>query len=97
MKNKFLSYIFILGLSLFLSSCGTPEERATVVQGNDSTKTQTSQTDTLGTTSGSDSNLNSDTSTTGTKVDSPNANQKVSTFNHTPIDTITSKSDKTKH
>ncbi len=95
MKNKLLSCLFVVGLTLSISSCSTPEERATIVKGNDSSHNKTMNTDSAGSKNMSDTSMHKgDSSKMSIKGDSSKPQQKVSTFNHTPIDTITSKSGK---
>jgi hypothetical protein len=107
MKNKIMNCLLILAFGLTINSCSTPEERATVVKQNDSTQThaQVTKGKTLNDSASpkNDSSINTgknrDSSTNSRKNDTAKAktNKKVSTFKHTPIDTVTSKSDSLKH
>lgn len=96
MKNKIANYLIILAFGLTINSCSTPEERATVVQKNDSTQTHAQvpkgKTTNDSTSLKNDSSANTATSDTAKGT----SNKKVSTFKHTPIDTITSKSNSLK-
>lgn len=97
MKNKITSRLLILAFGFTINSCSTPEERATVIQQSDSTHThaQTMK----GKTPNDSTSKKSDSSTNTTNRDTSKntSNQKVSTYKHTPIDTVTRKSDSLKH
>ena len=92
MKNiKILCYIAFVVFALH--SCSTPEERATVVEGADTNTTSTSApTDSLTSNLQKQRNYPDDS----THLDSYSSNQKMESFRHTPIDTITSKRDSLK-
>ena len=90
MKNKISTLTIFAAIFFSLHACSTPEERAVVVGGTDSSSAQIStSTDSLGTTSGTMENKN-DSSGTNNTGDSTVSNKKMESFRHTPIDTITS-------
>lgn len=101
MKQKLVSVLITFGMFFTLNSCSTPEERATPVEGADSSQSQTSKTDSSGsgmkTTSTDTTPQMGDSSNNPSGNDSTKTNQKVKTFRHTPIDTITSKSGSSKN
>ena len=88
MKNVLIKYVFVVATIITLNACSTPEERATVVKDADSsTINNSSSTDSLKSAQG---RLNSglDTGQANSSGDSSN-NNKMESFRHVPIDTIT--------
>lgn len=95
MKKTIRKFIILVVITFSLNACSTPEERAVVVDGSDSTSTGTSaSTDSLNAASNKmGNNLGVDSLKQG---DSTARNNKMESFRHTPIDTITSLRDSTK-
>lgn len=96
MKKEFIKLTLLVTIVFSLNACSTPEERAVVVEGADtSSATISTSTDSL---SGTQNNTNSTSQSDSASIagDSSKTNEKMESFRHTPIDTITSLRDSTK-
>lgn len=95
MKKIFIKLSLAGAIIISLNACSTPEERATIVEGADTLTTTTSpSSDSFKATS---RNMDPyDTTGISGPGDSASHNQKMESFRHTPIDTITSKRDSTR-
>ncbi len=94
MKTFVTKFTILLAITFSLNACSTPEERAIIVGGSDSTTATTSTPDSLGADSNNMGN-NSGPGGASKPDDSTIPNQKMESFRHTPIDTITSLQDST--